>query len=94
LAKKSKNPNESAPHTEGADRSNCPPDERVRAYANGEITDDASLVEHIKQCAWCAEEFKDHARDLEWNRFINRSIKVASVVLLAILIVSALRSCH
>jgi hypothetical protein len=76
------------------DRTHCPPDEKVRAYANGEILEDKFLDEHLHQCQWCSQEFRDHARDLEWNRFISRSTKASYVVILAIVVVALLRSCH
>jgi hypothetical protein len=80
---------ESAP-----DRSHCPPDDKVRAYANGEISEGHSIAEHLRQCSWCAREYRDHAKDLEWNRFINRSTKAFYFVLPVIVVVAALRSCH
>lgn len=78
------------------DRSQCPADEKVRALAmgKGNITKDQSLEEHIRQCEWCAREYRDHAMDLEWNRFITRSTKASYVVLVAIVVAVVLRSCH
>jgi hypothetical protein len=76
------------------DRSHCPPDGRVRAYADGKIQDDKSLADHVAQCPWCAAEFKDHARDLEWNRFLNLSTWLSILVILVIVITAVLRSHH
>ncbi len=78
------------------DRSRCPPDEEVRAFvtANGKVTKDESLEEHIRQCEWCAREYRDHASDLKWNQFITRSTKASYLVLIAIVIAIVLRSCH
>jgi hypothetical protein len=77
-----------------ADRSNCPTDDKVRAFANGEISGDQFLEEHLRQCSWCAQEYRDLARDLEWNRFIRRSTKASCLVILAIVVFEVLRSCH
>src|SRR5579863_4531785 len=84
------NPHE-VPQAVGPDRSQCPPDEKVRTFADGKLSD-ASLEMHIRQCEWCAREYRDHARDLEWNRFIRRSTWALSLVVLAIIIFEALRS--
>ena len=76
---------------ESADRNQCPPDEKVRAFAKGKISGDTTVEEHIQNCQWCAREYRDHARDLEWNRFIGRSTKASYVVILAIIIFEIIR---
>lgn len=74
-----------------ADRSECPPDEKIRALAKGELSGDRTLQQHVKECEWCAREYRDHAKDLEWNRFIDRSTKASYVVILAIIIFEVIR---
>lgn len=76
------------------DRTDCPPDARVRAYANGKIQDDQSIADHVVECPYCARELKDHARDLAVNRFLNLSTWLATLVILAIVIAAVLRSRH
>jgi len=73
------------------DRSQCPPDEKVRALAKGDISGDKKLEQHVEECEWCAREYKDHARDLEWNRFVGRSTKASYLVILAIIIFEIIR---
>lgn len=75
------------------DRSSCPPDEQVRALAAGKFRDDAILVDHVNNCEWCRREYRDHDRDIEFNKFIGLSTKLAYVVILAIIIVAVFRSC-
>ena len=75
------------------DRTNCPPDAKVRALASGELSDE-SIAEHVRTCSLCAEEFRDHERDLEWNRFIKRSSYGFYVVIVVIIIVEVLRRYH
>ena len=74
-----------------SDRSQCPADERVRALANGKIPDDPALAKHVEECEWCAREYRDHARDLEFNRFISRSTKLMYVVILVIIVIEIVR---
>ena len=76
------------------DRANCPPDTRVKAYAKGEISGDSSLEEHVRQCAWCASEYRDHVKDLIWDRFLKQSTNASFIVVAAIIIAVSLRSCH
>jgi hypothetical protein len=73
------------------DRSQCPPDEKVRALAKGDIIGDKLLEQHVEECEWCAREYRDHAKDLEWNRFIGRSTKASYLVILAIIIFEIVR---
>ena len=73
------------------DRSQCPPDAKVRAFAKGDISGDESLEEHVQQCVCCAREYRDHLKDLEWNRFIGRSTKASYLVILAIIIFEVVR---
>src|SRR5579875_2421849 len=75
------------------DRTHCPPDEKVRALASGELSD-PSVEEHVRECSWCSAEYRDHQRDLESNRFIKRSTYGLYVVILVIIVVEVLRSCH
>ncbi|MBV8831149.1 MAG: hypothetical protein JO108_18185 [Acidobacteriaceae bacterium] len=73
------------------DRTQCPPDERIRALAKGELSGKNLLQQHVEECEWCAREYKDHARDPELNRLINRSTKAIDVVILAIIIFEIVR---
>lgn len=77
--------------TPAPDRTQCPPDAKVRSFAKGEITGDTALEQHIQDCPWCARELKDHERDLEWNRFVGRSTKASYLVILAIIIFEVFR---
>ena len=73
------------------DRSQCPPDEKVRELAKGDIVGDKVLEQHVEECEWCAREYRDDAKDLEWNRFIGRSTKALYLVILAIIIFEIVR---
>ena len=76
------------------DRTDCPPDTRVKAYAKGEISGDSSLEEHVRQCAWCASEYRDHVKDMMWDQFLKRSTYASFIVPVAIVIAVSLRSCR
>jgi hypothetical protein len=75
------------------DRSQCPPDEMVRAVAAGKL-DDEAVKQHIEKCELCNREFHDHARDLEWNRFLSRSTYGSYVVVAVLIAMAVFRSCH
>lgn len=76
------------------DRTKCPPDIRVKAYAKGETSGDNSLEEHVRECPWCALEYRDYVKDLLWDRFLKRSTTASFFVVAAILVAIFLRSCH
>jgi len=76
------------------DRANCPPEATVKAHAKGEISGDRSFEEHVRQCAWCASEYRDQVKDLMWDRFFKRSTNASFIVVAAIVIAATLRSCH
>ena len=76
------------------ERARCPPDDKVRAYAKGEISNDPSLEEHVRECAWCAAEYRDHVRDLMWDQFLKRSTYASFIVPIAIAIAVTLRACR
>ena len=88
------NPKPNPGLSEPVDRNNCPPDERVRAFADGQLPDDKELQKHIGKCAACAREYQDHLRDLASDRFIKRSLRVSYVVGAAIVLAMIFRSCH
>jgi hypothetical protein len=75
------------------DRSHCPPDEKVRDLAAGKFEDEA-VKQHIERCELCNREFHDHARDLEWNRFLSRSTYGSYVVVALLIAMAVFRSCH
>lgn len=75
------------------DRSQCPPDEMVCALAAGKL-DDGAVKQHIEKCELCNRESHDHARDLEWNRFLGRSTYGSFVVLAVLSAMAVFRSCH
>src|SRR5271165_3079481 len=80
------NPKSNKGPTEPTDRSKCPPDDRVRALANGELPENKELQGHISQCAACAREYQDHLKDLASQRFIKRSTRISYVVGAGILV--------
>ena len=75
------------------DRSQCPPDVTVRDLAAGKIQNEA-VKKHIEHCEACKREFFDHARDLEWNRFLSRSTYGSFVVVAVLIGMAVFRSCH
>lgn len=75
------------------DRSQCPSDKMVRALAAGKV-DDEAVKQHIEKCELCNREFHDHARDLEWNRFLSLSTYGSYVVLAVLIAMAVFRSCH
>ncbi len=76
------------------ERASCPSDDKVRAYAKGEISNDPSLEEHVRACAWCATEYREHVKDLMWDQFLRRSTYASFLVPIAIAIAVTLRSCR
>jgi hypothetical protein len=75
------------------DRNQCPPDEKVRDLAAGKLQDEA-VKQHVEHCEACNREFHDHARDLEWNRFLSRSTYGSYVVIAVLIAMAVFRSCH
>lgn len=74
-----------------ADKSECPSDDTLRSLAKSDLSGDDELQTHLEHCERCAQEYRDYARDNEWNRFITRSTKASYFVILAIIISEIIR---
>ena len=77
-----------------SDRSHCPSDRDVRAYADGKIPDFDGVAQHVQNCECCKREYLDHKRDLAEQQFVGNSTKLMYVVIAGIVLFSVLRSCQ
>jgi hypothetical protein len=74
-------------------RTDCPPYAKLRAYANSEISSDTALEQHVRECPWCLEEYRDQLQDLTWDQFLKKSTYLSFLVVIA-LIFGVWRSCR
>ena len=75
------------------DRSNCPSDEAIKAFAHGEHPGDEELETHLATCDYCRRELIDHKAQRELERFYNKTNWLLTSVVVLMIFVAIYRSC-